>query len=579
MTSYLKTRGHKSFLSRITLIGVLFFVLAVLIIAKLFYLQIIRHRHYENLANQKYGQEEMIEGVRGRIYTLADVKAGDQLYLLAGNQELYLLYGVPAVIKDATSTIAALEKTITLSDEERWQMYLSLIKDDPYEPLRHYLTKEEKDKIEKMKLTGIGLQPENKRIYYEDNLFSHLLGFVGYRGDKRVGQYGIEEYFEKDLAGKGGLVKIERDPLGRLIIFGKNELPAIENGADIVLGLDPTVQFKICSLLEEWVKKMAADDGSVVAVEPQTGRIIALCNKPDFNPNDYQTAPNNQIFLNQAISGAYEPGSVFKSITMSAAVDLEKVTPETTYVDEGFVKFGKDVIHNAKNKIYGKVNMVGVLDNSINTGAVFAAQQIGHDSFKDYVEKFGFGKKTGIMLPVEHPGNLATLNKKGEIYTATASYGQGIMVTPLQLAMAYSAIANGGILMKPLLVVEEKFADGKIKKFEPEEVRRVIETKTANVIKAMLVSVVKNGHSRAADIAGYNIGGKTGTANIPQKGGGYGEETIHTFAGFAPAENPKFVLVIKMTRPKNSVFAEGSVVPAFAEMAKFLLNYYQVKPK
>jgi len=570
---------------------VLFLILTGLVIGKLFYLQVLKHDFYLSRAESRHVQLKELTPERGGIYTLAYDKDSqkEKLYPLAINQQLYLLYGVPAEIKDATATIELIERVLPMTDEKRWQIFLRLNKKDPYEPIHHYVTQEQKEKIEKLfaqnksasggSIKEIGFKPETKRVYPQNNLFSHVLGFLGYEGDKRVGQYGIEEYFENDLAGREGKLKIEKDLRGRLISFGQTEVIPVQNGADLILTLDPAVQFKACSVLSEWIEKTAAEDGTAIVLDPGSGQILAMCNKPDFDLNNYSHVEDINIYSNKAISQAYEPGSIFKAITMAAAIDLERVEPNTTFEDKGFVQFGSDIIRNANNKVYGQVSMVKVLEDSINTGAVFAALKCGKKNFKKYVEKFGFGKKTGISLPAESPGDISSLNYKSDIYTATASYGQGIMTTPLQMIMAYGAIANGGILMKPQIVLEKRYPNGKVEKFEPKQVRRVISSKTANVLKAMLVSVVKNGHGSRAGVKGYYVAGKTGTANIARRGGkGYTQETNHTFIGFAPVDNPKFVTLVKLSKPKNVRFSSDSAAPAFAEIAEFLLHYYQVPP-
>jgi cell division protein FtsI/penicillin-binding protein 2 len=324
---------------------------------------------------------------------------------------------------------------------------------------------------------------------------------------------------------------------------------------------------------------MLAGDGSVIVMEPQTGKILALCNVPNFDLNNYSQVESSDIYTNKIVSEAYEPGSVFKPFTMATAIELGKVTPETKFNDEGFLKFGPDTIRNAASKKYGEITMIQALENSVNTALANVGLKVGRKNLKDYAEKFGFGKKTGITLPAESSGNINALNFKGEVYTATASYGQGVMTTLLQLASAYSVIANDGILMQPQIVSEIIDSKGNIKKLEPQKVRRAITSKTANIIKAMLVSVVKNGQAKKAGVDGYYVAGKTGTANIANPKGGYLENVVnHTFAGFAPVNNPKFVIIIKLSKPKNVKFSSDSATPAFGELAEYLLKYYQVPP-
>jgi len=280
------------------------------------------------------------------------------------------------------------------------------------------------------------------------------------------------------------------------------------------------------------------------------------------------------------VFGAYEPGSVFKAITMAAALDLGKVTPQSTYVDTGAVKIGAFTIRNSDEKANGTQTMTQVLEKSLNTGAIHAGQLVGLQSFAKYVKNFGFGEKSGVELSGEAAGNLAALTKRGDIYLATASFGQGITVTPIQLLAAFGAIANGGKLMKPHVVSEIRYPDGKTEKIEPQVLRQVLRPETASTLSAMLVNVVENGHGKKAGVAGYYVAGKTGTAQIRSTTtSGYDpHKTIGTFAGFAPVENPRFAMVAVINVPKDVQFAESSAAPLFGDMMNFLLKYYDVQP-
>ena len=569
--------AHSNNNFRITLLMVLFFVFFAIILIRLFYLQIIRHDYYSASAENRHTEKQIIKSERGEIFVL---DSSQNLQPIATNQKTYLLYGIPSMIENATATIAQIEKVIPFDDEERWQIYLKLTKpNDPYEPIRKNLTQKQKRALERLEIENIGFEENLKRFYPQNNLYSDVLGFLGFSNDERIGQYGIEEYFEKNLAGESKTIKIEKDPKGRLISFGKNDLLSQQKGESVLLTIDPTVQFKSCEILKKWQEAMLAEDGTLIIMEPYTGKIISMCDVPSFDLNNYSQVANANIYFNKAVTESYEPGSVFKPLTMAMAIELGKVSPDTKYFDEGFMQLGTDTIRNADSKTYGEVDMIQVLEDSINTGvATIALEKIGKNNFKKYVEGFGFGEKTNINLPAESSGTISSLNSKSDIYTATASYGQGIMTTPLQITSAFSVIANGGILMKPQIVEKLISEKGKEENFESQQVRRVISSKTANVLKAMLVSVVKNGHGARAGVNHYYVAGKTGTANIADPRGGYSEQTIHTFVGFAPVEIPKFVIFLKLSRPKNVRFSSDSAAPAFAEIAEFLLQYYQVPP-
>ncbi len=300
--------------------------------------------------------------------------------------------------------------------------------------------------------------------------------------------------------------------------------------------------------------------------EPSTGKILAMANLPDFNPNNYSVSRIGD-FLNPAVQSVYEPGSIFKVFTMSAGIDSGKITPETFYFDSGSVTLNGRTIQNWRLKKYGNQTMMEVIEKSINTGAVFAEQKTGHDIFYNYLIKFGLNKLTGVNLPGEVKGNLRNLKNGRDINFATASFGHGVSVTPIELINAISAIANGGVLMKPYVL-----ADG-----SPEIIRRAVSVKTAKTVTAMMVSAVEKNFT--ADIANYSIAGKTGTAYIPDfEKGGYTEEVINTFVGFVPASAPKFIVLIKLDKPADGPFAGLTVAPAFRELARFILNYYNIPP-
>lgn len=431
---------------------------------------------------------------------------------------------------------------------------------------------------------GLGYEMKSYRYYPEANTGSHVLGFVNYDG---VGNYGLEGYYNEYLKGEAGYLKAEKSGgvKDSVIIVNDREYEKPKNGADLVLTIDRSVEFYVCKKLAESHDRYKFDRGTIIVVEPQSGAIIAMCSYPDFDPNNYTETEDQKIFTNPAISYQYEPGSVFKALTIAIALDQGKITPQTTYKDEGQVMISgwpKPI----KNSDYdtagghGTVDMKTVLEKSLNTGAIFAMQQVGAKVFGEYVKNFGFGEETGLELSGEVSGNIKSLlkDKIRPVDAATASFGQGITVTPLQMLMSYAAIANKGVLMKPYIVKEIRYQDGTVESTQPQEVRRVISEQAAFTTSAMLAEVVEKGHSQKASVPGYYIGGKTGTAQVASKYGGYIEgQYNHTFVGIAPIDKPKFVMLVKLDNPKGFKFAESSAAPLFGEIADFLLNYYQVE--
>lgn len=435
---------------------------------------------------------------------------------------------------------------------------------------------------EAVKIKGFSFETKKFRYYPEETLGSQLLGFVSYADSNASGRYGLEQYFNKELSGTAGYYKGEFGNNNSVIVNDREYTDPIP-GVDIVLTIDRSLQFFACEELEKTVKKFNAKGGTVLAMDVKTGAILAMCSAPNFDPNNYGEVKDLSIFKNPAITDQYEPGSVFKAITMAIALDQGKVTPNTIYHDQGeiYIQGWPKAIRNSDfstKGAHGDVDMNYVLENSLNTGAIYAMRQVGADVFARYVEDFGFGKRTGIELSGEAFGNINNLKQKKikDIDAAVASFGQGISVTPLQMLSSYQVFANDGYLMKPYIVKEIRRPDGQVLVTSPVRERQVISAKTATTILGMLGNVVVTGHSKKADIPGYYIGGKTGTAQIAVDGQYIEDRYNHTFVGIAPIDNPRFVLLTRIDSPLGVQYAEGSALPLWTEIAKFMLQYYEV---
>ncbi len=567
-----KTDGYRLAGARL-----IFLVFLGVIIWRLFQLQVINYGFYSALASGQHDIFSKLIPERGEIY-VKDALSAKSIFPAAVNKPMNFIFAVPREISNLDETVDKLKFFWGENTDE-----LKAILDkpaDPYEPLKHAVEDDLAGQVEALNLPGIHIVPEVVRYYPDGAILSQVLGFVGYVGDHKQGQYGIEQYWEKNLAGQQGELKSEKSATGGIITIGERQLVPAQDGTDLILTIDKNIQYKACSSLQEAVKKHGAASGSVVVLDPKTGAIMASCNVPSFDANNYAKTTDSALFSNPVISEPYEPGSIFKPFTMSAAIDSGKVKPETTYNDTGEVIVSGHVIRNSDLKANGIQTMTNVLEKSLNTGVIFAMRQAGRQVFTDYVKKFGFGQITGVELPNERPGNINSLKDANEIYPVTASFGQGITATPLQIAAAYGALANQGRLMKPYLVEEVRYPNGKVEKTKTNSVRQVISPQSAAMVSAMLVNVVEKGHGKRAGVPGYYVAGKTGTAQVPLPGGqGYDpHKTIGSFAGFAPIDNPKFVMVVKISEPKDVVFAESSAAPLFGELAKFLLEYYQVPP-
>ncbi|MDO8585069.1 MAG: penicillin-binding protein 2 [bacterium] len=536
--------------ARLVCVIVFLFGMYGALITNLYNLQIAKGKYYAARAEAQHRLAGYLAPPRGGIY-LTDKYSNS--IPAAINKAYPTIYVAPKEIEDVEEGSALLSNALGV-DIEKIKTMLSK-SNDPYELLVKRATAEEVQRVRDANVKGVYVDSEDYRYYPFGSLAAQVLGYVGSGSDNReVGRYGIEAQYNALLAGSPGAVegdKIEK-PLA---------------GHDLHLTLDRNIEARVEEVLERLVSEHEATGGTIIVQEPKTGNIRALANYPTFDPNTYAKFPLGN-FLNPAAQALYEPGSITKILTMAGALDAGKVTPDTAFYDVGFLTLNGKTIRNWDLKAYGKTTMTDVITHSINTGAAFAERKLGDDRFYNYLVNFGFNDPTGIGLPGELAGNLRNLVRNArEINFATASFGQGISVTPLEMIGAVSALANGGTLMKPRILGDEP----------PQMVRRVVSESAAEATTRMMVAAVKEG--KIADIPGYEVAGKTGTAQVADlKKGGYGNDVINSYAGYAPAFDPRFVILIKLDKPKGAPLAGATVVPAFRELAEFLLQYYDVPP-
>lgn len=552
-----------------------FVALGAIIALRLFIVQIVQHGYYEALAVDSHELFAKLFPERGEIIVHDPFTAGGTA-AVATNKTLYEVHAEPEHIVDAKLAAEQLAPLLSISKEELLQ---KLDKpDDPDETLKRRVPEEVVNAIKDLNLVGMNYREEQWRYYPEAEYMAHVTGYFGYYDDEKIGQYGLEGYFDQDLSGQVGYISGEKDALGRFLTIGQNFIQPAIDGDDLVLTIDKNVQYSACTKLKSEVERLGAKTGSLIVMQPDTGAIIAMCNAPSYDPNNYNEVETIEVFSNAVVSENYEPGSVMKSITMAAGLDAGKVTPSMTYTDTGEVKVGGFPIKNFDGKAYGVKTMTEVLENSLNTGAIFVVQQLGNETFYDYMQAFGFGQATGVELSNEQAGDISALETLKDVYAYTGSYGHGITTTPIQLVTAYAALANGGNLMQPYIVDKRIVAGGAEIPTTPTTVRRVISSDASRTITAMLVSVIDNGHAKKAGVPGYFIAGKTGTALVVGSNGKYDTSRHNdTFIGYGPVSDPQFVLLVKMNEP-HSQYAEGSVVPLWGTIAKDLLNYYKIPP-
>lgn len=565
-----------TFTSRLLMIGLFLALFGGIIFGKLFQLQILEGNTYKILASDQHEVQAQLIPKRGTIFV--EDRFDKTLHPIAKDRDAWQVFYLKREFKSelATSTAEQLSPLLQLTKEELLAKFLSPT--SSYAVLAREVSADTEKAVRALALPGIGTTKILARFYPEQGLGGHVLGFVGFNDEgKRVGKYGIESAMQDELAGTYGSVLVEKDARGRRLSIGTTELSYAKNGADIVLTLERTIQYETCRKAAEAVQRFQADSASITIMDPKTGAIWAMCSAPDYEPQNVRHIQDIALLNNPATFVEFEPGSTFKAFTMAAGLQAEKIHPGTTYVDSGEEKIDDFTIRNSDKLAHGTQTMAQVLEKSLNTGTIFIQRLLGKELFAQYLSSFGFGKKTGIEVGAEADGNLKPLTKKGQIYAATASFGQGITVTPIQMLQGYGALANNGIMMKPHLIKEIRRQDGTVIKTMPVEVGRPITARTARLVGGMLVGVVEKGHGKRAGVPGYYVAGKTGTAQIPDPRGGYIEgETIGNFAGYAPVEAPAFVMFVKIVKPRTVQFAESSAAPIFGEMAEFLLKYLQI---
>lgn len=482
---------------------------------------------------------------------------------------------------------------------------------------------------------GVVLIPEHWRYYPDNQLASQVIGFVNREGK---GQYGVEGQFDRQLAGQNGVVESQND-VNRSGV-DPVKIQDAEDGVSIVLTIDRVIQKYVEDVLNEATRSFHADSGQVIVMEPFTGRILAMANSPTFNPNDFgeallikRTSPEEAksifkttpifikdqhgrfqpstyedfdqawklqfdpefyiysnhagpgSFINRTIQQVYEPGSVFKPLVMSIAIETGEVTPNTTFNEDGPVKIGDFTIKTSLNKYNGIQTMTNILETSSNVGMVFVAFKLGKSVMYSFLtDRFGFGQYTDINLAEEEPGTVKPKIEWSDALQATTGFGQGITVTPLQMARAWCALANGGTLVQPLIVDEMIWPNGQKEVMKPQQIRRVISPDASTTMTNMLVSSVDRGVAHRAHIPGYSVAGKTGTSQIAGPNGKYevGEGAyVTSFAGYAPANDPKYLILVKFDRPRmgsNSTWGENTAAPVFKEIMTFLLDNGNIQP-
>jgi len=567
-----------------------FVIFLGLVGARLFYWQILAQGKLLALAESQYLKILEIPASRGEI------QARDS-FPLATNQTAYLVFASIPDLKDQPRDIArklapiltefessvgngqSKEETEKLEAKEKELEGKLTTRNIVWVALARKIDKAKKEKIESLKISGIGFREEEKRFYPEASMAAHLLGFVGSdaKGQDQ-GYFGLEGYYNGRLKGRPGIISQEKDATGKPILLGNMKEVEPKNGQTLVTTIDRTVQLIAEEKLKKGIEKYGAKGGSVVIMDPKTGQILAMASEPSYDPAKWQQY-KNEDFKNPVIADSFEPGSIFKLVAMSAALNEGVVKPDTICDKcdkpreiSGFT------IRTWNNKYYPNSTATQILEHSDNVGMVFIVEKLGLNRFLRYLKRYGFGEPSGIDLQEEAIPEFRPSSQWKPIDLAVASFGQGIAVTAIQMMRVVAAIANGGELVTPY-IVEKIIGEDRVFENKPKIVRRVITPQTAQVLTEMMVKTVENGEARYFAPKGYKIAGKTGTAQIPIAGHYDPHKTIASFVGFAPADDPKFAMLVRYVQPSSSPYGSETAAPTFFEIAKELFAYWGIPPR
>ncbi len=546
--------------------------LAVLILSgRLFYWQVIRHNELVNIGERWQLLDRPIPALRGKIM--------DQRGLtLAMDEYEFEIFASPADVDDPD--MLATELAPMLGIDQSVLAELLSQKGVSYVPLARRVPLENARRVEKLRddlnETALGITAVAKRGYPGKEMACHLLGFV--TRDREV-FYGVEEFYDHELQGTEGSWGGTGDVLDFNVGLGHARLILPQDGRDVILTIDCRVQQIAEEELLKAIREFRAEGGTIIVMDPRTGAVLAMTSYPGYDPNLYfGEAMREEVFTNPAISIPYEPGSVFKVITMASALDSGMYSRASTYNDVGQILVGGNLIRNWDRRAYGVRTMTELLGYSLNVGAATLSTNLGSETFYSYLRRFGFGEVTGIDLPHESAGTLRLPGDADwhEADLGTNAFGQGIAVTPIQMITAIAAVANDGVLPTPYIVERIELEGKPIEELHPQPGRRVISSLVARELTEMLVESMQGKENLS--IPGYAIAGKTGTAQIPITGGYDPEGTIGAFAGYAPARDPRFIILVKIDRPKESPWGTVVAVPAFRRIAEKLFIYMAIPP-
>jgi cell division protein FtsI/penicillin-binding protein 2 len=561
-------------IKRIRIISTFIFLSAILILGRLYMIQIVSHELYINKAERQYSSTAKSIFSRGSIFfsnkdgtlvSAATLKTGSSITIN------------PEILKNPEEAFHAIRQFVDID----YDTFISKAnkKNDPYEEIAVRQTPEVGQAIDDLKISGLKSVKTRWRFYPGENTASHIIGILGYKGDDYAGRYGLERQFEEELKRKDdGYTNF----FAQIFSDVKDaSAGSVKGEADLITTIEPTVQAFLENIVASTSRRWSADMAGGIIMDPYTGEIFALETYPTFNPNHPEEEKNISVFGNPLVENVYEMGSIIKPLTVAAGIDAGVITASSTYYDKGYFYVSGKKVSNFDSKERGVVGIQDLLSQSLNVGAAHVERLLGNKRFAEYMFGYGIGEKTGIELPNEAKNLVNNLNTNVDINFATASFGQGIALTPISTIRALSVLANGGYLVEPHLIKRLDYKVGFSKNADVDRTKQVIKTSTSETLTRMLIYSMDNVlHNGTLIMPNYSVAVKTGTAQIANPGGGgYVEgEFLHSFTGYFPAYNPRFILLLYMVRPKGVRYGSETLTIPFHEITKFLINYYEIPP-
>lgn len=568
---------------RIKVLAIMCVALMAVFVLRLFYLQVIQHDKYVALARAEQEKRLIIPAERGEIYLMDDGKP----FKVVMNQTVYTMFVDPSIMDDRDGVIKAARE---ITGGTLVEGYTERLDDDTqYVAVAKQVTRTQAELIKKRGLKGVGFQAESKRVYPETTLASQTLGFIDFDG---IGRYGVESKFDKQLKGTNGLLQTVTDVANVPLTIGDDniDIPA-KKGTDLVLTIDRSVQGYVEQALADGLKRSGADAGSVIVMEPTTGKIMAMANQPTYDPGQLSGIKSFAQVNNGVVTSPYEPGSVMKTFMLATGIDKGAIRPDSTFVNTDYIKVDDRVISNATKGQTGTISMQHALSWSLNTGMVTVAQRLGNGSSIDYQarstmyeylhDKFRLGQKTGVEVDGESAGRIISPDETegNAVRYSNMSFGQGMDLTMVQVAAGFSAMINGGTYHAPTVIEGAMQPNGTVSRTtDTPSYPGVIKSSTSDTMREMIINARKTFYAKN-DRKGYDIGGKTGTSQTIVNGKYETDQTIATYLGFGGDTGPKYVIMVQVSG-KNKNFGGGEDAgPIFTDISNWMIDYLKLQPK